>query len=141
MSSNEVQAIGHAQSIKRTEGKTSLFMMAIVIAYFAQWWPFSIYQAWYIVEQPPIILVQCIVIFCNLGGVFNFFAYTFIRRRYGRSRRISNSSSDGGSRRRSLQSLPSVKRRTHKEKLYNSSSSEVTSVELVVCVRVEEVYM
>ncbi len=62
--------------------KTAKLLTFFVLAYFLQWWPFFLYSFWAYVEIPPIMMIELNVIFTNLGGLFNFVAYTFVRRQY-----------------------------------------------------------
>jgi len=64
-----------------TYNKTAQTLTLFVVAFFAQWWPISVYSIWDFIATPPIILVELSAIFCNLGGVFNFIAYTLVRRK------------------------------------------------------------
>ncbi len=67
-------------SDQKAYNKTANILTLFVLAYFAQWWPFMLYGVWSYFGPPPVMIVQLIVIFCTMGGVFNFFAYTFVRR-------------------------------------------------------------
>ena len=60
--------------------RTAKILVCFVVAYLAQWWPMVVYPIWSYYETPHIAMIVLIVLFCNQGGVFNFFAYTFIRR-------------------------------------------------------------
>ena len=61
--------------------KTARVMTIFVVAYLAQWWPSILLSVWSYIAPPPIVIMLLIVIFANMGGVFNFLAYTFVRKR------------------------------------------------------------
>ena len=74
--------------------RTAKILVCFVVAYFAQWWALVLYGIWsFIKPPPPEATLLLVVLFSNLGGVFNFFAYTFIRRIQGGTFRSSPSSS------------------------------------------------
>ena len=62
--------------------KTAKILTLFVASYVVQWWPFMVYAIWAYVALPPMIMYFLTVLFCNMGGVCNFFAYTFVRRSY-----------------------------------------------------------
>ena len=66
------------------------------IAYFGQYWASMIYAAWSLFGQPHIAVIMLVVVFHNMGGVFNFLAYTFIRRRYQAGRGNDTSENRSG---------------------------------------------
>ena len=61
--------------------KTAKLLTCFVVAYLVQWFPMLLFSAWKYISEPPQFLILLIVTFCNLGGVFNFLAYTYIRTR------------------------------------------------------------
>ena len=65
--------------------RTAKTMTAFVIVYIVQWSTYIVYTIWnyYVLPPPPLFLST--VITANAGGVFNAFAYTLIRKWYGRS--------------------------------------------------------
>ena len=56
-------------------------MMFFVAAFIAQWWAFIIFNLWNFFSVPHISIVVAGVIFSNMGGVFNFLSYTYVRKR------------------------------------------------------------
>ena len=60
--------------------KTARVMMLFVVAYMAQWSFFVVYSIWSLIDLPNLASIIAVVILCNMGGLFNFLAYTFIRR-------------------------------------------------------------
>ncbi|CAH1784564.1 unnamed protein product [Owenia fusiformis] len=79
----------HSKNIKQSTQGSAINKIAatsalLILAYFAQWWPWFIYAIWSLIgNSPHIILVVLNTIFCNLGGAFNFFAYSTFRKRLG----------------------------------------------------------
>jgi len=67
-------------------GRTAKVMMSFVAAYLAQWWTYVAYATWGIFREPHVSIIWGAVFFSNMGGVFNFLAYTFIRRKYQQRR-------------------------------------------------------
>ena len=57
-------------------------MTMFVAMYGLQWGFFLIYSAWHIIDTPHISIVYINAIFVNLGGVFDYFAYTYMRMKY-----------------------------------------------------------
>ena len=62
--------------------RSARVMVVFVGAYFIQNWPAMIYYIWAYLQSPPMVLIVVLVIFVNMGGLFNAFAYTFVRKRY-----------------------------------------------------------
>ena len=76
MADKDVQAAEHS----RRYLKTARIMMLFVVAYIGQWWTLVAYGIWTLFgQQPHIAIVTMDVFFPNLGGVWNFLAYTFLR--------------------------------------------------------------
>ena len=71
-------------------------MMLFVGVYLLQWWPYVVQAIWTIAGVPHLALIIMTVIFANLGGVFNFLAYTFIRKKYSSVGSAGNESTDKG---------------------------------------------
>lgn len=78
------------REIKRTVGKTDLSapsraarsMLLFVFAFFIQWWPNFVFGLWSLKDSEiPQALFHIMVVFANLGGVFNLVVYVIIRRR------------------------------------------------------------
>ncbi len=85
ISKDTFQTIG-GKTVRVSEKKnqyqnTAKLLILFVVAYTAQWWPFFIYSVWYYIAIPHIYLAVCITIFANMGGLFNFLAYTLIRKK------------------------------------------------------------
>ena len=72
---------GNAKIKRNKYQRTWKVMMLFVIAYFGQFWPFILYAGWSMFGTPSPVVVIFVVIFCNMGGVFNFLSYTLIRKR------------------------------------------------------------
>ncbi|CAH1801711.1 unnamed protein product [Owenia fusiformis] len=60
--------------------ETAKTLVIFVIAYAGQWWAYVVYSFWAFVELPPEWWTLLTVIFSNMGGVFNFFAYSKFRK-------------------------------------------------------------
>ena len=60
-------------------------LTVFVAVYILQYFPGVVTSLWSMAELPPIQCVGFTVIFTNLGGVFNFLAYTLLRRRSKRT--------------------------------------------------------
>ncbi|CAH1797883.1 unnamed protein product [Owenia fusiformis] len=60
--------------------KTAKTLVIFVIAYFGQWWAYVFYSFWAFKELPPLWLTLLTATFSNMGGVFNFFAYSSFRK-------------------------------------------------------------
>ncbi|CAH1790671.1 unnamed protein product [Owenia fusiformis] len=60
--------------------KTTKTLVIFVIAYAGQWWAYTFYSFWAFAELPPKWLTLMTIIFANMGGVFNFFAYSKFRK-------------------------------------------------------------
>ena len=59
--------------------KTARVMMLFVAAYIAQWWPYVTHTTWRLFGEPHISITMLVTLFANMGGVFNFLAYTLLR--------------------------------------------------------------
>ena len=58
-------------------------IMSIFVGMFAlQWIWYLIYCIWEMVSTPHISIIFLTVIFTNLGGIFNYYAYTYLRGKY-----------------------------------------------------------
>ncbi len=57
-------------------------MAVFVVAYFAQWLPGFIVNIWALFARLHVSIGLITVIFVNIGGFFNFVAYTVIRKKY-----------------------------------------------------------
>ena len=74
---------GETQSNKRKKyQRLAKVMMLFVAVFIGQWWAYVAMALWGIFGEPHVALVTCVVIFSNLGGVFNFIAYTLVRKKY-----------------------------------------------------------
>ena len=86
MISSHIMTSGHAlpryEAIKGRRLKSVRIMMVFILVFLLQWWPWSTQAIWSRFTQPPNWLMVCVVLFCNLGGVLNAFAYTFLRRKH-----------------------------------------------------------
>ncbi len=56
-------------------------MLFFVAAFIGQWWVFIIFNVWSFFASPHYVIVFAVVIFANMGGVFNFLAYSYVRKR------------------------------------------------------------
>lgn len=79
----------HIHKIRRMSAKigskahynrTTAMLAAIVAAYLFQWFPSVIDSIWILLGTPPPYIYVLQVVVVNLGGVYNAFAYTVIRR-------------------------------------------------------------
>ena len=61
--------------------RTVRVMMLFVLAYIVQWWAFVTFAFWGLFSMPHFIIMWAAVCFSNLGGLFNFLAYTYVRKR------------------------------------------------------------
>ena len=71
-------ALGQSNQQTRYHG-TARVLMLFVAAYMIQWWAYVTYSIWSLFANPHIVMFVLTVIFTNMGGVFNFVAYTFVR--------------------------------------------------------------
>ena len=62
--------------------RTARIMLVFVAVYMAQWWAYVVYSIWELIGVPHVVIRVCSVSFSNIGGLFNFVAYTLVRRRY-----------------------------------------------------------
>ena len=76
------QASRGRDSVPHKTRRSARVMLIFVLAYFAQNWSVVIYYTWGFFGYPPLALVYLVVTFVNMGGVFNMFAYTVLRRWY-----------------------------------------------------------
>ena len=76
---------------KRKYTRSARVMLLIVLSYLLQWWPLVVLAVWIYLGGSPIPRIMILVVlFCNLGGVFNGFAYTLMRRNYLKMTPVSN---------------------------------------------------
>ena len=68
----------------RRRRNAARLMFIFVVIYVLQWWSPVVYDVWAMVAEPPDQFLVVCVFFVNLGGVYNCFAYTLIRRRLHR---------------------------------------------------------
>ena len=64
--------------------KTAKVMMLFVAVYIGQWWAYIIYSlvGLFTAPDPPhVAIMWASVFFSNMGGVFNFIAYSFVRKK------------------------------------------------------------
>ncbi len=81
----KLSAVSKASSSGMTRTKyhgTARVMMLFVAAFLFQYWPMMLYGAWALFAMPHVSIVILLVLFVNMGGFFNFLAYTVIRRKY-----------------------------------------------------------
>ena len=70
------------QSTKTEKYRNSIKVMSIfILAFIIQWQPYCIMTTVGMIGYHPPMLVFLNVIFGNLGGMINFFAYTYVRKR------------------------------------------------------------
>ena len=62
--------------------RSGQIMMVLVLAFMVQWWSWVVHAIWAYFSTPQIWLIFVVVLFCNIGGLLNAFAYTIIRRNY-----------------------------------------------------------
>ena len=70
---------------KRKYHRSARVMLLFVVAYILQWWTWVVNAIWAKVGEPEAWIVVLVVFFCNMGGVFNGFVYTVMRRKYLKS--------------------------------------------------------
>ena len=70
-----------AQNHVRTQ-RTAKTMTLFVFSYMVQWSPYMTYTVWSYFSLPPPELLIITVIILNMGGVYNSFAYTIMRKLY-----------------------------------------------------------
>ncbi len=61
--------------------KSVKIMMFLITAFIGQWWAYILYSTCSFFIDPPLVITVSAVTFSNMGGFFNFLAYTFIRKR------------------------------------------------------------
>ena len=61
--------------------KSARIMLLFVAAFILQWWAYVIYCLLSFFTEPHVVIVVGAVTFSNMGGLFNFLAYTYIRKR------------------------------------------------------------
>lgn len=66
---------------KKKYVKSAKIMLLFVAAFISQWWAYIIYCIWSFYTEPSVVIIVAAVTFSNMGGVFNFLAYTYIRKR------------------------------------------------------------
>ena len=85
----------HDRKIKRFKGtkeysaskQAARSFLLFVVAFFIQWWASFVFGLWSLfAEEVPQLLFNGMVIFANLGGVFNLIVYVIMRRRGLRTR-------------------------------------------------------
>lgn len=64
---------------------TARIMMLFVAIYLIQWWPMVVYGFWAMAQQPHWSITLTTVIIVNQGGSFNFFVYTWMRKKLART--------------------------------------------------------
>ena len=62
--------------------KSARIVSVFILVFLLQWWPWATQALWTQTNTSPFWLMVCIGLFLNLGGVFNAFAYTFLRKVY-----------------------------------------------------------
>ena len=62
--------------------RSAKVMLLFVLAFLAQWVCVMAFYIWALLAMPPLAMVVLVVIFANLGGVFNFIAYTWLKRKF-----------------------------------------------------------
>ena len=72
--------------------RTAKVMTMFVAMYGLQWVPYFIYSIWQMVSTPHIIMIYVVTILSNLGGVFNYYSYSYMRLKY--TNRSTSSGSD-----------------------------------------------
>ena len=78
----KIRQVMQTQKKSNKYGRTAKVMMLFVAAYICQWWAFVVHSCWEFFGQPHVSVFWAAVFFSNMGGVFNFFAYSFIRKKY-----------------------------------------------------------
>ena len=61
--------------------KTAKVMMLFVAVYMGQWWAYIMLSITGLITEPHIAIMWASVFFSNMGGVFNFIAYSFVRKK------------------------------------------------------------
>ena len=87
----KVDKTGKAAESAAKYHKSARVMMIFVVSYALQYWAITIYYSMEFLGVSHISIVFLTVTFTNQGGLFNFFAYTYVRRKYS-----STGSSSGG---------------------------------------------
>jgi hypothetical protein len=77
-----IRQVMQGQKTGHKYGRTAKVMMLFVAAYIGQWWAMITFITWKIFSEPHISIAWAAVFFSNMGGVFNFFAYSFIKKKY-----------------------------------------------------------
>ena len=57
-------------------------MMLMLLAFIAQYTFVTVYYLWYLIGVPPPWVTIGVTVLTNLGGVFHFLTFTFVKRRY-----------------------------------------------------------
>ena len=70
--------------------KSARVMMIFIVSFVLQYWAITLYYSWAFIEVPPLPLTFLTVSFTNQGGLFNFFAYTYVRRKYQNVKEAGN---------------------------------------------------
>ena len=76
--SDDTVSKGRRQQINRSGRIMTIFVLAFLV----QWWPWAVQAIWAYFEFPPLWLIVAVSSLCNVGGIINSFAYTFMRIRY-----------------------------------------------------------
>ena len=79
---SRIRQVMKTQKNGKKYGKTAKVMMLFVAAYIGQWWAYVVHSIWSFFGESHVTIFWGAVFFSNMGGVFNFLAYTFIRKRY-----------------------------------------------------------
>ena len=66
----------------RRLNRTAKIMSVFVGMFALQWAWYLTYSVWDMVGTPHISIIFLVVIFTNLGGAFNYYAYTYLRGKY-----------------------------------------------------------
>lgn len=70
-------------SVVSASSRAAKSMSLFVFAYFVEWWPLFVFGFWSLFSNTvPQVLMHCLVIFANIGGILNLIVYTIIRRRH-----------------------------------------------------------
>ena len=67
---------------KRSNNRSARIMSCFVLAFLSQWFAYIVYSVWSYLQTPPVWLLGINVCLCNMGGLFNFLAYTYVRRQH-----------------------------------------------------------
>ena len=73
--------------------RTAKVMTMFVAMYGLQWVPYFIYSIWQMVSTPHIGMIYVVTILTNLGGVFNYYSYSYMRLKYNSRSRVTSSRS------------------------------------------------